>query len=110
MLNEMDGFDSKDAIIVIGATNLIGNLDKALLRPGRFDFTIQVHLPDRKGRIDLLDHYLNNVEHALTASQIEHVADITTGNSGADIENLVNQAAIMAAVAGSQQVSSEGHF
>lgn len=104
MLNEMDGFETKDAVIVIGATNLLDNLDKALLRPGRFDFTVQVHLPDRKGRTELLQHYLSSVEHGLTAQQVGHVADVTTGNSGADIENLVNQGAIMAALAGADRL------
>jgi len=58
MLAQMDGFGKNDDIIVVGATNLIDALDTALLRPGRFDRTLKINLPDKNGRKDLFEHYM----------------------------------------------------
>lgn len=96
MLTEMDGFAKNSGVIVLGATNRRENLDDALLRPGRFDVEVNVPLPDAKGREDILRLYLARVKIA-PELDVKVVAKGTPGFSGADLENLVNQAAVHAA-------------
>lgn len=95
LLNEMDGFVQNEGVIVIGATNKKENLDPALLRPGRFDVQVQVPLPDLGGRKEIFQLYLGKIVHA--ECDISKLARGTIGFSGADIENMVNQAALKAA-------------
>ncbi|MCO6430994.1 MAG: ATP-dependent zinc metalloprotease FtsH [Deltaproteobacteria bacterium] len=96
ILTEMDGFSSRQGIIVLAATNQPDVLDKALLRPGRFDRRVIVNLPDRVGREEILKVHTRNVPLApgLTLSEI---AAATAGLAGADLKNLVNEAALLAA-------------
>ena len=104
LLSEMDGFVSNEGVIVLGATNRSEDLDKALLRPGRFDTKVQVSNPDIKGRTEILQLYLNKIKHD-NSVKVENLAARTTGFSGADLENLVNIAAIKAAISGLEAVS-----
>lgn len=96
LLSEMDGFDPSKGIIVLGATNRPEILDPALLRPGRFDRRIVVEKPDLKGRIDILKVHSKNVPLDDTIN-LKEVALSTSGVSGADLANIVNEAAINAA-------------
>ncbi len=96
LLVEMDGFEGNEGIIVIAATNRADVLDKALLRPGRFDRQIVVGLPDVKGREQILKVHLKKVPTADDV-QIKYIAQGTPGFSGADLANLVNEAALFAA-------------
>jgi cell division protease FtsH len=96
LLTEMDGFSSREGIIVLGATNQPDVLDKALLRPGRFDRRVVVNLPDKIGREAILKVHTRNVPLAPDAS-LEELAAATSGFSGADLKNLVNEAALLAA-------------
>lgn len=108
LLVEMDGFEANDAIIVIAATNRPDVLDPALLRPGRFDRRVIVNLPDVRGRREILSVYLKRVK-ATDDVNIEKIALGTPGFSGADLENLVNEAALMAARANAKRVTAT-HF
>ena len=96
ILSEMDGFTQNENVLVIGATNRKDVLDSALLRPGRFDRIIYIPLPDRNSRMDILTMYLKNknVEENIN---IYFLAELTSGFSGAQIKNLINEAAINAA-------------
>jgi cell division protease FtsH len=96
ILTEMDGFSSREGIIVLAATNQPDVLDKALLRPGRFDRRVVVNLPDKTGREAILQVHTRNVPLASDAS-LEEIAAATPGFSGADLRNLVNEAALLAA-------------
>ena len=97
LLVEMDGFSSHDkTVIIIGATNRPDILDPALLRPGRFDRQLTVSLPNLKGRIKVLDVHTRNVTTA-SGINLAHIAQGIPGFSGADIANLVNEAALIAA-------------
>ena len=96
ILTEMDGFSSREGIIVLAATNQPDILDKALLRPGRFDRRVVVNLPDRKGREAILAVHTRRVPLAPDVSLAE-IASATPGLSGADLKNLVNEAALLAA-------------
>ena len=96
ILTEMDGFSSREGIIVLAATNQPDVLDKALLRPGRFDRRIVVNLPDKSGREAILKVHTRNVPLANDAI-LADLAAVTPGFSGADIRNLVNEAALLAA-------------
>jgi cell division protease FtsH len=96
ILTEMDGFSSREGIIVLAATNQPDVLDKALLRPGRFDRRVVVNLPDKKGREEILKVHTRRVPLAPETSLAE-VAAATPGLSGADLRNLVNEAALLAA-------------
>ncbi|XP_072020019.1 ATP-dependent zinc metalloprotease YME1L1-like [Amphiura filiformis] len=96
LLAEMDGFKQSEGIIVLGATNFPRTLDGALTRPGRFDISVNVPVPDVKGRIEILDLYLAKVTVAPDVDK-EKLARGTVGFTGADICNLVNQAALHAA-------------
>lgn len=97
LLSEMDGFQQNEGVIVLGATNRRDNLDKALLRPGRFDVEVSVHSPDLKGRRDIFLLYLEKVKYDRDVD-VDKLARGTTGFTGADIENMVNQAALKAAM------------
>jgi cell division protease FtsH len=92
----MDGFSSREGIIVLAATNQPEVLDKALLRPGRFDRRVVVNLPDRTGREAILKVHTRNVPLAKDAD-LGDLAAVTPGLSGADLKNLVNEAALLAA-------------
>lgn len=96
LLVELDGFDERHAVVVIAATNRVDILDKALLRPGRFDRRVMVSLPDRVGREAILRVHTRKMP-LHEAVSLEHIARLTTGMSGADLANLVNEAALMAA-------------
>ena len=96
ILTEMDGFSSREGIIVLAATNQPAVLDKALLRPGRFDRRVVVNLPDKVGREAILKVHTRRVPLAADAS-LERLAAVTPGFSGADLKNLVNEAALLAA-------------
>jgi cell division protease FtsH len=96
ILTEMDGFSSREGIIVLAATNQPDVLDKALLRPGRFDRRVVVNLPDRKGREAILKVHTRSVPLSEDVS-LEELAAATPGLSGADLKNLVNEAALLAA-------------
>ncbi len=96
LLVEMDGFEGHEGIIVIAATNRADVLDKALLRPGRFDRQVTVGLPDVKGREQILDVHMRKVP-AADDVEVKYIAQGTPGFSGADLANLVNEAALFAA-------------
>uniref|UniRef100_A0A671M9D9 ATP-dependent zinc metalloprotease YME1L1-like n=1 Tax=Sinocyclocheilus anshuiensis TaxID=1608454 RepID=A0A671M9D9_9TELE len=93
LLAEMDGFKPNEGVIIIGATNFPEALDNALIRPGRFDMQVTVPRPDVKGRTEILKWYLKKIK-----VDSEVIARGTVGFSGAELENLVNQAALKAAV------------
>jgi cell division protease FtsH len=95
LLTEMDGFKENKGVIVVGATNRVDILDSALLRPGRFDRQITVNLPDRLGRIGILKVHARNKPLADDVSLVQ-LANRTPGFSGADLANLLNEAAILA--------------
>jgi cell division protease FtsH len=96
LLVELDGFNSRQAIVVLAATNRVDILDKALLRPGRFDRHITVSLPDRAGRQAILKVHTRHTPLHEEVS-LERMARLTTGMSGAELANLVNEAALCAA-------------
>ncbi len=96
LLVEMDGFDSTSGVIVLAATNRPETLDPALLRPGRFDRHVLVDRPDVRGRADILKVHVKNVKLADDV-EIQKIAAITSGFCGADLANLVNEAALLAA-------------
>ncbi|XP_041372090.1 ATP-dependent zinc metalloprotease YME1L-like [Gigantopelta aegis] len=106
LLSEMDGFTQNEGVIVLGATNRKDNLDQALLRPGRFDVEVRVFPPDVKGRKDILELYLSKVKFDESVD-ISKLAHGTTGFTGADLENMVNQAALKAAMDEADTVSME---
>ena len=95
LLTEMDGFGANEGIIIIAATNRPDVLDPALLRPGRFDRQITVNLPDAKGREEILGVHANGKTFAKEVT-LKNVAKRTVGFSGADLENLLNEAALLA--------------
>ena len=95
LLTEMDGFKENKGVIVVGATNRVDILDAALLRPGRFDRQITVNLPDRLGRIGILKVHARNKPFDEDVSLVQ-LANRTPGFSGADLANLLNEAAILA--------------
>lgn len=96
LLVEMDGFEGNDGVIVIAATNRVDVLDKALLRPGRFDRQVSVGLPDIKGREQILNVYLKKLPQTIGVD-VNALARGTPGFSGAQLANLVNEAALFAA-------------
>jgi len=108
LLVEMDGFSEHSGIIVLAATNRAEVLDKALLRPGRFDRKVHIPLPDAHGRKQILDIHCKGVPLD-TAVDLNEIARMTTGFSGADLSNLVNEAAIRATMEGSASVD-RGHL
>lgn len=97
LLTEMDGFDSNAAVIVLGATNRADVLDPALRRPGRFDRVVMVETPDRMGREAILKVHVSKKELPLKDDiDLSDIASMTTGFTGADLANLVNEAALLA--------------
>lgn len=104
LLVEMDGFDANDGVIVMAATNRADILDKALLRPGRFDRQVYVGLPDVKGREEILKVHTKNKPLGPDVS-LKTIARSTAGFSGADLENLVNEAALLAARRGKKAIT-----
>jgi len=94
LLAELDGFEQSDGIVFIGSTNRLDSLDPAVIRPGRVDKLINVPLPDKKGRHTILEHYIEKIKCG--EIDISKLSKITIGFSGAQLENLVNQAAILA--------------
>uniref|UniRef100_A0A7N8XUS2 ATP-dependent zinc metalloprotease YME1L1 n=1 Tax=Mastacembelus armatus TaxID=205130 RepID=A0A7N8XUS2_9TELE len=104
LLSEMDGFKPNEGVIVIGATNFAEALDNALVRPGRFDMQVTVPRPDVKGRTEILNWYLSKIK-ADPAVDVKVIARGTVGFSGAELENLINQAVLKAAVDGKEMVT-----
>jgi cell division protease FtsH len=104
LLVEMDGFEAKDNIIMIAATNRPDILDPALLRPGRFDRQIAVDRPDRKGRAKILDVHTRGKPLA-KGINIDTLAGQTPGFTGADLSNLINEAALLAARTGKREIT-----
>lgn len=104
LLTEMDGFDSNKGVVILAATNRPEDLDKALLRPGRFDRRIQMELPDLAGRKAILDVHLKKIKH--DNIDIDLVARATAGSSGAEIANIVNEAALRAVRFGRDTVTT----
>jgi len=106
LLSEMDGFDPSSGLILLSATNRPEILDPALLRAGRFDRQVLVDRPDRKGRVQILRVHLKKVELAPDTDS-DQIAALTPGFSGADLANLVNEAALLATRRGATAVSQE---
>eukprot|EP00878_Enallax_costatus_P001632 GHUV01001784.1.p1 GENE.GHUV01001784.1~~GHUV01001784.1.p1 ORF type:complete len:896 (+),score=273.74 GHUV01001784.1:260-2947(+) len=106
LLVEMDGFEANEGVMVMAATNLPETLDPALKRPGRFDRQVAVPLPDVKGRAELLQYYM---EGKPVSSEVDAklLARQTSGFSGADISNLVNEAALLAAKRGADIITAD---
>ena len=109
LLSEMDGFDTSKGILVLGATNRPEILDKALLRPGRFDRRIIVDKPDLKGRVEILKVHAKDV-HLDESVDLDAIALATSGAVGADLANMINEAAIMAVQHGREYVSQKDLF
>ena len=109
LLSEMDGFDSSKGIIVLAATNRPEILDKALLRPGRFDRRIIVEKPDFKGRVDILKVHARHVRIDETVD-FDEIARATSGAVGSDLANIINEAALLAVRKGRNAVSQEDLF
>ncbi|GLJ42199.1 hypothetical protein SUGI_0873700 [Cryptomeria japonica] len=108
LLTEMDGFDSNSAVIVLGATNRADVLDPALRRPGRFDRIVTVDPPDRHGREAILKVHISRKQLPLAADvDLNTIATATTGFTGADLANLVNEAALLAGRANKLVVAKE---
>ena len=106
ILVEMDGFDNDSGVIVMAATNRVDMLDKALLRPGRFDRHVNVTLPERKDRLEILKvHFKGKPVEADV--DLESLAKKTAGSSGADLANIANEAAITAAREGHKAISNK---
>lgn len=104
LLTEMDGFDGRKGVVILAATNRPESLDKALLRPGRFDRRIQMELPDLEGRKAILGVHLRKVKHGNI--DVDIVARATAGSSGAELANIVNEAALRAVRMGRKQVET----
>ncbi|KAI1305508.1 peptidase family M41-domain-containing protein [Xylaria venustula] len=104
LLTELDGFDQSANVIIIGATNFPELLDKALTRPGRFDRHVTVDLPDVRGRLAILQHHAKKIK-ADKNVDLKAIAQTTSGLSGAELENIVNQAAVHASKMKAKSVS-----
>lgn len=109
LLSEMDGFDTSKGILILGATNRPEILDKALLRPGRFDRRVIVDKPDLKGRVDILKVHAKDVKMDETVD-FDAIALATSGAVGADLANMINEAAINAVKSGREYVSQKDLF
>ena len=109
LLSEMDGFDGKKGIIILAATNRPEILDKALLRPGRFDRRVIVDKPDLKGRVDILKVHAKDVLMDETVD-LQEIALATSGAVGSDLANMINEAAINAVKEGREFVSQKDLF
>lgn len=106
LLNEMDGFDAAEGVVLLAATNRPEILDPALTRPGRFDRQVQVELPDLKGREDILKVHAKNIKRE-TDIDYEEIAKRTAGTSGADLANIVNEGALRAVREGRKRLTQE---
>ncbi len=106
LLSEMDGFDSSKGVVILGATNRPEVLDRALLRPGRFDRRIIVENPDLKGRIEVLKVHIKGVKQG-SDIDLKKIALATSGASGADLANIVNEAALRAVRLGRSEILQE---
>ncbi|MBA3958260.1 MAG: ATP-dependent zinc metalloprotease FtsH [Parachlamydiaceae bacterium] len=106
LLVEMDGFDTNEGVILMAATNRPDVLDKALLRPGRFDRRVIISLPDIKGRFDILKVHARKIKMD-PAVDLMAIARSTPGSSGADLANLLNEAALLAARRGRNAVTAQ---
>ena len=106
ILVEMDGFDNESGVIVIAATNRVDMLDKALLRPGRFDRHVNVTLPERKDRLEILKVHFKNKPADKTVD-LEALAAKTAGSSGTDLANIANEAAITAARLSHKEITND---
>lgn len=106
LLVEMDGFDTKEGVILMAATNRPDILDKALLRPGRFDRRVMLDLPDIKGRYEILKVHARKIKIDPSVDLMD-IARSTPGSSGADLENILNEAALLAARRGRKAVTSQ---
>lgn len=104
LLTEMDGFDGRKGVVILAATNRPETLDKALLRPGRFDRRVQMELPDLEGRKAILSVHLTHVKHE--EIDLDIVARATAGSSGAELANMVNEAALRAVRLGRSLVTT----
>lgn len=104
LLTEMDGFDGRKGVVILAATNRPESLDKALLRPGRFDRRVQMELPDLEGRKAILNVHLKKVKHENIDMEI--IARATAGSSGAELANIVNEAALRAVRMGRKSVTT----
>ncbi len=104
LLVEMDGFDTKEGVILVAATNRPDILDRALLRPGRFDRRVTLDLPDIKGRLEILKVHARRIK-VDSSVDLSDVARSTPGASGADLENILNEAALLAARNGRSAVT-----
>ena len=109
LLSEMDGFDTSKGIVILAATNRPEVLDKALLRPGRFDRRVIVEKPDLKGRIETLKVHAKNVKMDETVD-FKELALATSGAVGADLANIINEAALAAVKAGREYVNQSDLF
>ena len=107
LLVELDGFDPSTGLVLLAATNRPEILDPALLRAGRFDRVVLVDRPDKKGRLQILQVHAKKVKLAPDVD-LERIAAMTPGFSGADLANLVNEAALLATRRGADSVSDEG--
>jgi cell division protease FtsH len=105
LLVEMDGFDTKEGVILVAATNRPDILDRALLRPGRFDRRVTLDLPDIKGRYEILKVHARKIKIDASVDLMD-IARSTPGASGADLENVLNEAALLAARRGRSAVTS----
>ncbi|HKT94181.1 MAG TPA: AAA family ATPase, partial [Paraburkholderia sp.] len=106
LLAEMDGFESNEGVIIVAATNHPDNLDEALRRPGRFDRTVQVRLPDLEDRAEILRFYAANLKTKADDIDFSQLARLTTGLSPATLSMIVNQAGLVARKAGKQEVAA----
>ena len=106
LLNEMDGFDATEGVVLLAATNRPEILDPALTRPGRFDRQVQVELPDLKGREDILKVHAKKIKKEENIDY-EEIAKRTAGTSGADLANIVNEGALRAVREGRKKLTQE---
>ena len=106
ILTKMDGFDKSDSVVVLAATNRVDILDTALTRSGRFDRKVKVGLPDIEGRRAILDIHLKN-KNVNNNTDFEQIASLTSGFSGADIENMANEAIILALRNNSTEITTK---
>ena len=109
LLSEMDGFDSSKGLVILAATNRPEVLDKALLRPGRFDRRVIVDKPDLKGRVDILKVHAKNVLMH-DSVELQEIAMATSGAVGSDLANIINEAAILAVKQGRSVVTQDDLF
>ena len=107
LLTELDGFDTAEGIVLLGATNRPEILDPALLRAGRFDRQVLVDRPDRQGRLQILEVHIRKIQALAPDVKLEQIAALTPGFTGADLANLVNEAALLATRRRGESVTME---